>query len=238
MFGSHIKTKSLQRLFPLIDYTFSDTSLLVLALTHRSASAEHNERLEFLGDAILGFVTAGILFDHFPNSSEGELTRLRARLVRRQTLAEIARQLELGQHLILGGGEIKSGGDDRESTLANAVEAIIGAVYLDGGLEPCRQSILHIFRSRLEAISQQKVEKDAKTKLQELLQGMHLSLPEYQVIEATGSDHEHWFTVECRAELFSVTTQGSGGTRRIAEQNAAQQALQHINRKRQSQRGS
>jgi len=219
---------TIEPLFSRIGYRFSEPDLLRLALTHRSASGEHNERLEFLGDAILGFVTADILYARFPDSPEGELTRLRAKLVRRQTLAEVARQLELGQYVILGGGEAKSGGEDRESTLADAVEAIIGAVYLDGGLEACRHTILHIFGSRIETISQKNIDKDAKTKLQELVQAMRLPLPEYRIVDATGADHQHWFTVECKAEIFSGTTLGSGRSRRVAEQKAAQKALERI----------
>nr|VFJ62558.1 MAG: RNAse III [Candidatus Kentron sp. FW] len=222
--------KSLQSLFGHLGYTFSDMRLIRLALTHRSASGEHNERLEFLGDAILGFVTADILYERFPDSPEGELTRFRARLVRRQTLAEIARQFALGQYVILGGGEIKSGGDDRESTLANALEAVIGAIYLDGGLDACRHSILHIFDARVEMISKEDVDKDAKTKLQELLQAMRFPLPEYRIIETTGADHQHWFTVECKVTIFPETSRGSGRNRRIAEQNAAHGVLERIAR--------
>nr|VFJ98876.1 MAG: RNAse III [Candidatus Kentron sp. LFY] len=227
--GSNMKP--LQRLFSHIDYTFSDVGLIELALTHRSASAEHNERLEFLGDAILGFVIADILYARFPDSSEGDLTRIRARLVRRETLAEVARQLGLGGYVILGSGEIKSGGENRESTLANAVEAIIGAVYLDGGLSACRHSILHIFGSRIGWISNENIDKDAKTKLQELLQAMHLPLPEYRVVKATGADHQHWFTVECKVAIPPETTSGSGRSRRVAEQKAAHKALEGIDRK-------
>nr|VFK37364.1 MAG: RNAse III [Candidatus Kentron sp. TC] len=218
--------KSLRRLLPYIDYTFSDMGLLELALTHRSASSEHNERLEFLGDAILGFVIADLLYARLPDSSEGDLTRLRAKLVRRQTLAEVARRLKLGRHIILGGGEVKSGGDDRESTLANAVEAIIGAVYLDGGLDACRHSILHIFGSRIEMISGENIDKDAKTKLQELLQGMRLPLPEYRIIETAGADHRHWFTVECKAAIIPNAIRGGGRSRRVAEQKAAHKVLE------------
>nr|VFK38979.1 MAG: RNAse III [Candidatus Kentron sp. SD]VFK43825.1 MAG: RNAse III [Candidatus Kentron sp. SD]VFK78543.1 MAG: RNAse III [Candidatus Kentron sp. SD] len=223
--------KSLQHLSSYLDYTFSDAGLLELALTHRSASGTHNERLEFLGDAILGFVIADLLYARFPDFSEGELTRLRARLVRRQTLAEVARQLGLGGYVILGGGEIKSGGDHRESTLADAMEAIIGAVYLDGGLDACRQSILHVFGPRIGTISNKNIDKDAKTRLQELVQGMRLPLPEYRVIEAAGADHQHWFTVECKVAVLPETTRGNGGSRRVAEQKAAEKALDQFERR-------
>nr|VFK03319.1 MAG: RNAse III [Candidatus Kentron sp. H]VFK04100.1 MAG: RNAse III [Candidatus Kentron sp. H]VFK06837.1 MAG: RNAse III [Candidatus Kentron sp. H] len=219
---------SLQLLFPRVGYTFSEMPLLTLALTHRSASAEHNERLEFLGDAILGFLIAEILYERFPDSSEGELTRFRSRLVRRKTLAELARQLKLGQYITLGSGELKSGGEDRESILANAFEAIIGAIYLDGGLDACHNSILHIYGSRLDIGFEGKVIKDPKTQLQELVQAMRLPLPEYRVIKATGADHQHWFTVECKVMVFPKTTQGSGRSRRLAEQDAAHQALKRI----------
>ena len=231
-----MNTKSFQLLFPRIGYTFSDTSLLILALTHRSASAEHNERLEFLGDAILGFLIAEILYKRFPNSSEGELTRFRSRLVRRKTLAELAREFQLGRYIILGGGEIKTGGEDRESILANAFEAVIGAIYLDGGLDACRRSILHIFASRLETGFDKDAIKDPKTRLQELVQGMRLPLPVYRVIEAAGADHQHWFTVECQIAIFPGPTQGSGTSRRLAEQNAAHQALKRIEREHKAPR--
>nr|VFK60792.1 MAG: RNAse III [Candidatus Kentron sp. UNK]VFK69474.1 MAG: RNAse III [Candidatus Kentron sp. UNK] len=218
--------KSPRQLFSYIDYTFSDMGLLELALTHRSASSWHNERLEFLGDAILGFVITDFLYARFPDSSEGDLTRLRAKLVRRQTLAEVARRLGLGQYIILGSGEMKSGGDDRESTLANAVEAIIGAVYLDGGLDPCRHSILHILGPQIEMISEENIDKDAKTRLQELLQATRLPLPAYRIIEAAGADHQHWFTVECKVAILPEATRGGGKSRRIAEQNAARKVLE------------
>ncbi|MBT8420058.1 MAG: ribonuclease III [Gammaproteobacteria bacterium] len=223
-----MNTESLQLLFPRIGYTFSDSALLTLALTHRSASAEHNERLEFLGDAILGFLTAENLYERFPYSSEGELTRFRSRLVRRKTLAELARQLDLGQYITLGGGEIKTGGEDRESILANAFEAVIGAIYLDGGLDACRHSILHIYASRPDIGSERDAIKDPKTQLQELVQAMRLPLPEYRVIEATGADHQHWFTVECKIAVIPEVTRGSGRSRRLAEQDAAHRALEYI----------
>jgi len=223
-----LNTHAFQILSSRIDYTFSDEKLLALACTHRSAAVEHNERLEFLGDSILGFLVAEILYKRFPYASEGQLTRFRSKLVRRQTLAELARELELGQYMILGGGEIKSGGENRDSTLSNAFEAIIGAIYLDGGLDACHHSVVHIFGSRFDIVLEEDIGKDPKTRLQELVQGMHLPLPEYRVLKATGVDHQHWFTVECKVTLLPETTEGSGRSRRMAEQDAAHQALKRI----------
>nr|VFJ43332.1 MAG: RNAse III [Candidatus Kentron sp. DK] len=221
---------SFQFLFSRIGYTFSDTDLLILALTHRSASAKHNERLEFLGDAILGFLIAENLYERFPHSSEGELTRFRSRLVRRGTLAELARQLKLGEYIALGGGELKTGGNDRESILANAFEAIIGAVYLDGGLDSCRHAIRHIYASRLNTDFKGDAIKDPKTQLQELLQGKRLPLPEYRVIEAICADHQHWFTVKCQVAIPPGNVCGAGKSRRLAEQDAARRALENMER--------
>jgi ribonuclease-3 len=225
-----LNTDSFQLLFPRIGYAFSDRGLFTLALTHRSASAEHNERLEFLGDAILGFLIAELLYERFPGSPEGELTRLRSRLVRRKTLAELSRQLELGRYIVLGGGEVKSGGGERESILANALEALIGAIYLDGGLDACRRSILHIYGALLDAGFEEDAIKDPKTQLQELLQGIRLPLPVYRVVETTGADHQHWFTVECRITILDGTTRGGGKSRRLAEQDAARQTIVRIER--------
>lgn len=208
-----------------LSYSFCDETLLERALTHRSAARDHNERLEFLGDAILGFLIAEVLLTHFPEASEGELTRLRAKLVRGPTLADVARKLGLGDYLKLGGGELKSGGRDRESILADAFEAVIGAMYLDGGIEACRQSVLTIFQAQFDRISRKESSKDPKTCLQEVLQARGLSLPEYTVLQMDGAAHAQHFTVECRIEGFPETTQGCGRSRRRAEQEAARKAL-------------
>jgi len=212
-----------------IGHAFSDERLLERALTHRSATTAHNERLEFLGDAALNFIIAELLFRRFPEAREGSLTRLRAALVRRQTLAEVARELGLGDVLALGVGELKSGGRERESILANAVEAVIGAIYLDAGLDTCRERVETMFASRLERLrAREEARKDAKTRLQEFAQARRLPLPEYTVLHVEGSAHEHSFTVECRVAGVGEATIGRGSSRRGAEQDAARKALERI----------
>lgn len=208
-----------------LGYSFNNEDLLRRALTHRSHSAENNERLEFLGDAILNFVIAETLYARFPTAREGQLSRLRARLVRRQTLAGLAREFDLGNHLIMGTGELKSGGFERDSILSDVLEAIIGAIYIDSNLPRVSKSIHDWFYTRLEALSLDKSQKDSKSKLQEFLQARQANLPEYVVIEVTGQSHDQRFTVECRSELLEVPVRGEGGSRRIAEQNAATVAL-------------
>lgn len=220
MTGSH------ERLQKRLGYLFGDASLLQRALTHRSASRkENNERLEFLGDAQLGLIIAQWLFNRFPEASEGQLTRMRAFLVRGQTLAEIARELELGDYLLLGGGEMKSGGFRRESILADALEAIIGAVVLDGGMDACRDMVLSLFSSRLENLSPQSVRKDAKTRLQEWLQARQHGLPDYQVVEIRGQAPKQEFEVECSLPELQCSFTAVGTSRRRAEQQAAGEAL-------------
>ncbi len=209
-------------------YRFSDQRLLERALTHRSASQDNNERLEFLGDAILNLLIAEALFQHFPVAREGELTRLRAALVRRETLAEVARDLGLGAFLRLGAGERKTGGRDRDSILADAFEAVVGAVYLDGDIQACRGCVLAVFGERLESIATLAAEKDPKTRLQEVLQARKLPLPAYAVTQVEGAAHEHSFTVECRISGVSEATVGLGSNRRGAEQEAARKALELI----------
>lgn len=210
-----------------ISHNFQDKALLKLALSHRSHGKINNERLEFLGDSILGFIIAEVLYQRFPQASEGELSRLRAELVKKQTLADIARELSLGPSLILGSGESKSGGAKRDSILADAVEAVVSAIYLDADINACRKEVLSWFASRLklletaEAISG----KDAKTRLQEFLQSKQLALPEYVVSELEGKDHEQQFTVSCKIELFEKAIQGQGTSRREAEQQAAEAIL-------------
>ena len=217
--------EALPRLYRTLGYQFADVHLLESALTHRSAAAQNNERLEFLGDSILGFVVAIALYRHKQYASEGELTRLRASLVRRETLAQLARDLGLGPFLKLGPGELKSGGRNRDSILADAFEALVGAVYLDSDIDTCMSLVLNIFDARLNEVVAVAAEKDPKTKLQEYLQARHLDLPEYTVAEIGGSPHEHSFTVECRISDHHEVTRGIGSTRRGAEQDAARQAL-------------
>lgn len=215
---------------PDISYQFSDKALLKLALSHRSSGRDNNERLELLGDSILGFIIAEALYKQFPDASEGELSRLRAELVKKSTLAEIARELRLGQALILGEGEKKSGGDNRESILADSLEALVSAVYLDSDLPVCRDEVLHWFASRLAALNTgaDLASKDAKTRLQEYLQSQRLELPEYELSALEGKDHEQEFTVSCKISLLDSVVLGKGSNRREAEQQAAAAVLAQL----------
>lgn len=211
-----------------IGYTFNDQSILLQALTHRSAKGLHNERLEFLGDSILGFVIAEVLFEKFPKHDEGDLTRMRSSLVKGVTLAKLGRDFKLGEHLILGAGELKSGGHQRDSILEDAVEAIIGAVYLDSDQETCKALILAWFNHHLEIIKPGNEQKDPKTRLQEYLQGRKIALPEYEVIEVSGQSHNQQFTVRCITSVIDTEVISKGTSRRKAEQSAAQQVLDLI----------
>jgi len=222
-----------RRLYELLGYRFANAGLLEDALTHRSVGGANNERLEFLGDAILNFIIAAELYQRFPEAREGDLSRLRASLVKRDALADLAGNLKLGEHLSLGPGELKSGGQRRASTLADALEAIIGAVYLDGGFEAGRTFVLGLYRDALQNMPSATGIKDPKTRLQEYLQSRHKPTPEYSMVEATGEAHAQTFRVECRAAGI-VTTEGVGSTRRRAEQAAAEQALRQLG---QSQEG-
>lgn len=219
-------TQNLERLMTRLGYQFNDKELLALSLTHRSVSRHRNyERLEFLGDAQLGQIISVALFEQFPDAAEGQLTRMRASLVRGQTLAQVGRELGLGEHLVLGGGELKSGGYRRDSILADALEAIIGATLLDGGEEACRQMVLSWFAERLEAISPQNAQKDAKTRLQEWLQARKFELPVYQVTRVEGLAPKQTFDVSCELEQMQQTFVAQGASRRKAEQQAAADAL-------------
>ena len=215
----------MEKLKTRLGYQFKDPALLLRALRHRSAGRENNERLEFLGDAVLGFIVADFLTAHFPAASEGELSRIRAALVQQATLAAIARELRLGESLILGPGELKSGGANRDSILADALEALICALYLDGGLDTCRALVQSWFAPRLTEHQQPEAGKDAKTRLQELLQARKLGLPVYEVKEITGREHEQKFVVACRVALLDAPMLGSGNSRKLAEQNAAEAVL-------------
>jgi ribonuclease-3 len=199
--------------------------LLEQALTHRSAANENNERLEFLGDALLGFVIAEYLTDRFPDADEGRLSRLRASLVKRETLARIARRVDLGDHLRLGTGELRAGGHARESILADALEAVFAAIYLDRGMERARESILSVFEGTLEVVESGAAAKDPKTLLQERLQARRRPLPVYEVLEVTGSQHEQRFRVCCRLSDGEERAEGRGTSRRRAEQQAAANLL-------------
>jgi len=219
--------KSLSTLCLELDYRFANIKLLEAALTHRSAGSANNERLEFLGDAILSFTIAAELYRRFPKASEGELSRLRASLVKGETLAQIARVLNVGNYLHLGSGELKSGGHSRDSTLTDALEAIMGAVYLDGGLEPCQRFILSLYQERLESLSPAAHLKDPKTRLQEYLQSRKLPPPLYNVLVVSGDAHAQMFKVQCEVDGM-CSIEGEGSSRRRAEQDAAAKALQLI----------
>ena len=208
-----------------LGYVFSQTELLQQALRHRSAGGKHNERLEFLGDGLLNFVIADELYRRRPYANEGELSRFRASLVREATLVEIAQSIQLGDFLTLGSGELKSGGFRRGSTLADAFEAIIGAVHLDGGYEAARAMVCAFYRDRLDHMPAELGLKDPKTRLQEFLQSRQRSLPEYRVLDTIGQDHNQTFIVECHVEGLANPTQGRGSSRRRAEQSAAEAAL-------------
>ncbi|WP_417761275.1 ribonuclease III [Shewanella sp.] len=218
--------KNIGRLCRTLGYSFQDESLLLQALTHRSAANHHNERLEFLGDSILSIIISDALYHQFPKVTEGDLSRMRATLVRGDTLAKIAKEFQLGDYLTLGPGELKSGGFRRESILADAVEAIIGAIYLDSELETVRALLLGWYQQRLQEIKPGLSQKDAKTQLQEYLQGDKKPLPEYEVVSIEGEAHNQRFTVECRIEGLNDAVTGVGSSRRKAEQQAAAQALE------------
>lgn len=214
-----------------LSISFKDESLLEQALTHRSVGSKNNERLEYLGDAILSFVIAEALFNSFPNVKEGKLSRLRALLVKGVTLAEIGRELDLGEVLILGAGELKSGGFRRESILADAVEAIFGALYLDQGIEVTKQLILALFAERIASIDITETVKDAKTRLQELLQSRKQVLPIYDVKEVKTESKQPVFEASCQVSLLDKVVVAQGSSHRKAEQKAAERALTLIEEK-------
>jgi ribonuclease-3 len=211
-----------------IGYSFTQPQLLQRALTHRSHNADHNERLEFLGDSVLNCTIAKHLFETYPDLPEGDLHRLRSSLVNQQTLAILAQQLHLGQHLLLSEGEIKSGGAERPSILADALEALFGAVWLDADFATAQQVVLGLYIPFIANIDLRAVGKDAKTQLQELLQGRKLPLPKYAIVETNGKGQAQIFTVACDVEKLKISTRGEGSSRRIAEQIAAERAYQLI----------
>ncbi|MDZ7784910.1 MAG: ribonuclease III [Halioglobus sp.] len=218
----------LARLQKALDYTFGDPETLKLALTHRSAGGRNNERLEFLGDSILNHLIAEELYRRFPLAREGELSRMRASLVRGETLARLARELQLGEYLSLGPGERKSGGYRRASILADALEAVIGAILLDGGVDECRRCVLSCFGVLVEQAESAAVSKDPKTRLQEYLQGLTRPLPEYELLAVEGEAHEERFHVACRLREPDMVVEGRGSSRRKAEQAAAGSALDRV----------
>ena len=205
----------------LPDYPFRQPELLRQALTHRSFGAPHNERLEFVGDAVLNCVIGIALFERFPTLPEGDLSRMRAGLVNKDTLAQVARSMDIGPQIRLGEGEMKSGGADRSSILADALEALFGAVFLDGGFDAARAVIVGCYADVLRGADPASIGKDPKTKLQEWLQARRWPVPEYVVIETRGEAHEQQFTVECRIPGLRVVAAGEGSSRRVAEQAAA-----------------
>lgn len=211
-----------------LGHVFAQPQLLQRALTHRSYAPEHNERLEFLGDSVLGCVIAKYLYGSYPQLSEGELSRLRSNLVKEDTLVTLAQQLDLGNHLRLGEGERKSGGFRRPSILADAMEALFGAVLLDSGFAAAEKVVLGLFVPYLAKVDVQTLGKDAKTLLQEYLQGKRIPLPTYSVVATQGQAHEQSFQVECAIPSLEISTRGEGNSRRNAEQQAAQAAYQQL----------
>ncbi len=214
-----------------LGYQFVQPSLLQRALTHRSYSAAHNERLEFLGDSVLNCTIAKYLYDNYPDLPEGDLSRLRSNLVNQQTLATLAQQLNLGEQLLLGEGERKSAGQNRPSILADALEALFGAVLIDAGFSGAEKVVLTLYVPFIARIDQRSLGKDAKTLLQEYLQGRKLALPQYTVLEIKGEAHAQTFIVACEVNKLGLSTQGEGASRRIAEQIAAEKAYQRITQK-------
>lgn len=213
-----------------LGYRFSDKDLLAQALTHKSLSARNNERLEFLGDGILNFIVAESLFRKFPSASEGQLSRLRASLVKQKTLAEIAREKHLSDFLLMGTGELKSGGFNRDSILSDAVEALVGAIYLEQGFGPTQDILATWYGPRLTDLSLDHAEKDAKSRLQEWLQGQQLPLPLYELIEVAGEAHEQSFIVQLELSMLTDVIKATGSSRRQAEQKAAALALAELDR--------
>lgn len=220
--------KKLDVLERSLKYEFRDKALLMRALTHKSANHQHNERLEFLGDAILNCVIADLLFTQFESATEGQLTRARASLVNQTMLAQIAQEMTLGDYLLLGMGEQKSGGFRRDSILADALEAILGAIYIDSGFGAAFESIRLWYEKRLAVLKPDEQEKDPKTQLQEWLQANQKPLPRYQVIAMLGEPHAQVFTVICEIAELSLLVEGQGNSRRIAEQQAARKILEMI----------
>lgn len=218
--------KSLKKLQVVLNYSFKDEHLLQKAITHRSFSkAVNNERLEFLGDSVLGLVISEHLFKRLRKATEGELSRIRASLVKEDALAMVARDINLGDYLQLGSGELKSGGFRRASILSDAMEAIFGAIYLDGGFDEVRKTIHYLYEDYLVTLPEPKDLKDPKTSLQEYLQGAKQPLPEYRVVKTEGKSHDQTFTVECHIAGLGLVTTGTGNSRKRAEQMAASAAL-------------
>ncbi|MBI1421913.1 MAG: ribonuclease III [Gammaproteobacteria bacterium] len=218
----------LKKLETRLGYQFRHPDFLETALTHRSANKNHYERMEFLGDAVLNLVISAELYKLFPQATEGELSRLRAHLVKGESLSKIASELSLGDYLRLGSGELKSGGYRRKSILADVLESIIGAIYLDAGFAEAQAFIVRVFADKIVNAGQVKELKDPKTRLQEYLQAKALPLPTYEVVKTTGQAHNQHFEVSCSVTLLNEPVHGSGSSRRKAEQAAAEQVLELI----------
>ena len=217
---------TVDKIYALTGYRFKQEELLEQALTHRSFSRQrNNERLEFLGDSILNLIISNHIYRRFDAADEGDLSRIRASLVKKETLARVARQHELGNHIRLGGGELKSGGFRRDSILADALEALIGAIYLDSDYNQVEQTVLHLFDEELQGADEGANLRDPKTRLQELLQASKKNLPHYEVEQVTGKAHDQTFTVSCRLDDPEIQSRGKGGSRKKAEQEAAQKIL-------------
>lgn len=217
-----------QALQQTLGYQFSDLQLLQQALTHRSYSRDHNERMEFLGDSVLGLVIAEAIFSRFPEAREGQLSRVRSQLVKGETLAVLAAELGLAEHLKMGAGEHKTGGQQRQSTLENALEAVIGAIYLDAGLAQAQRCVLAWFESRLSNIDLNISSKDPKSRLQEYLQAKQLALPAYVLLSTSGAEHQQQFTIECQVTSLNLRAEASAASRKKAEQAAAAVLLEQI----------
>ncbi|CAL4042707.1 Ribonuclease 3 [Buchnera aphidicola (Tetraneura ulmi)] len=223
-----MESSIIEKLEKILGYQFIQKKLLKQALTHRSANKKHNERLEFLGDSILSFVISNVLYHNFPYVTEGDMSRMRATLVRGDTLAKIAYEFHLGKYLQLGQGEIKSGGGCRESILANTIEAIIGSIFLDSNIKTIESLILKWYSKRLKKISPGDKQKDPKTRLQEYLQSKHLPLPSYLIVKVYGEAHNQQFTIHCTITGMNEHLVGIGSSKRKAEQNAAYNALKKL----------
>lgn len=212
-----------------LGHTFKNKEYLYRALSHRSTGSDNNERLEYLGDSLLGFIIADFLYHIHTDATEGELTRLRASLVKGETLARLARNLQIGEYIGLGASEMKSGGWRRNSILANTMEALIGAIYLDSGMEACRDTVKQLYSELLESSSPATLVKDPKTRLQEYLQAQQKNLPQYDVVREYGEAHKKTFVVKCIIDEMSVSVEADGRSKRIAEQAAAQKVLDIMN---------
>jgi len=220
--------RNIEQIEKILNYHFNDNSLLELALTHRSFQGKNNERLEFLGDSILNFIIAELLFKKFNLLPEGDLSRLRSQLVKSETLSEIGILLQLGDYLILGEGELKSSGWRRPSILADSVEAIIGAVFIDGGISAASNLILSWFKDKIDLINPNNIQKDSKSVLQELLQGKKIPLADYNIVSIEGEAHCQHFRVSCSIPKLGLSIEGEGSSRKIAEQSAAEEILKKL----------